>query len=346
MALPPVIVTNFKRRITGVTSTALNVTARQRALAAYQLGLCGPTAEFSLSQVLRQGFQRPQGQPFRIWHVRRNSEMAWGLFAKRVLRQPIRLVFTSAAIRRHSAYPRWLIGQMDAVVATSDIAASLLGRVDCIQGHGVDTDKFYPGVKAARPQILCIGRIRPEKGTDILVDALCQVLPRHPDAQATFIGRAKGRDAAFLAAQQAKLAAAGLDRQVRWLGELPAEQTAKMLASAHILAATPRYEGFGLTAFEGLAAGCAVLVSQTGALPLAAMGGRTGRVVPLADVEATALALADLLSDTKRLGHMQIAARQAACTDFNLDQEAKTLLDLYERLWAKSSKPRVLNQGL
>ena len=337
MALPPIIVTNFKRRITGVTSTAINVAERQKALSPHEVMLCGPKHELKLWQVLLGGFRKPIGLPFRIWHVRRNAEMAWGLFAKHILRQPIRLVFTSAAIRRHSSYPRWLISKMDAVIATSNAAAALLDKVALVQGHGVDTQAFQPGKKTSQISITSIGRIRPEKGVHILIDALCRVLPTYPNVTVQFIGKVTPSHRAFYREQQRKLIEAGVDGQVTWKNEIPSTQVATHLATSHILAATPLYEGYGLTAFEGLSSGCAVLLSDTGAFHEAAAQGETGKLVPVGDVQQTAAALEDLLNDPSALKIKQARARDIAVAHFDLDLEASTLLGLYKTMFRPCS---------
>ena len=75
--LPDVIVTNFKRRVTGVSTTAIRVAQAQLKQRPDSLGLCGPRHPLKLWQVLLAGWRKPQGQPFRIWHVRRDSEMMW-----------------------------------------------------------------------------------------------------------------------------------------------------------------------------------------------------------------------------------------------------------------------------
>ena len=332
MTLPPVIVTNFKRRLTGVTTTALNVTAHQRAQGKLEVGLCGPRHEWKLWQVLLRGWARPPGRRVRIWHARRNAEMAWGLFAKRVLRQPLRLVFTSAAIRRHSAYPRWLIAQMDAVVATSDAAAALVPNVTTVLPHGVDTATFRPAPKTSAPSLVVVGRIRPEKGVHILIDALCQILPAHPRVTVHMIGQVQGADRPFAAQQRHKLQVAGIDQQVIWHGEQPQERVAELMGQSHILAATPLYEGYGLTALEGLASGCAVLLSDTGIFADAVAQDSVGRLVPVNDAAATATALADLLGDADRLQGLQRRAREVAEMHYSIDTEADRLLRLYNRV--------------
>ena len=172
--------------------------------------------------------------------------MAWGLIAKHILRQPVRLVFTSAGKRRHSAYPRWLISQMDAVIATTQAAAEVLGTVDLIQGHGVDTQIFQPGVKTPHPSLAYVGRIRPEKGTGLFIEALCQVLPDFPEARVHILGQALAGDQPFLKALQEQTAQAGIADQVIWHGEVAPAEVARILGQSHILAATPVYEPFGL----------------------------------------------------------------------------------------------------
>ena len=52
-----------------------------------------------------------------IWHARRNDEMIAGVLL-RALGWPLKLVFTSAAQRHHTWLTRWLIRQMDAIIAT------------------------------------------------------------------------------------------------------------------------------------------------------------------------------------------------------------------------------------
>ena len=333
MSLPPVIVTNFKRRITGVFTTALNVTAKQRTLAGHEIGLCGPTHELKLWHLILRGFTRPPGYPFRIWHVRRNSEMIWGLIARDILRQPVRLVFTSAAIRRHSALPRWLIRGMDGVVATSEAAAKCVPQVALIQNHGVDTDKFKPGEKTQHPTLIYMGRIRPQKGVHIMLAALCQVLPDFPDAQVHMVGVALGKDQDYLSKLQQESEAANISHQITWHGRVSDDQLSHLLSCSHICVATPLREEFGLTPFEGLSAGCALVVSDTGAFRLAIAGGQTGRMVPPDDIRATARALRDLLSDPAMRANMMQRAREVACTHFPLEGEAKALLTLYQQMW-------------
>lgn len=145
-------VTNFNRNFTGVSATAATVIRQQRArydlkLVGVDLPGCPAAVPLRLARALSA--RPPQNKPFAIWHVRRNTEMRAGIWSRDVLRLPIRLVFTSAAQRRHSAFPRWLISRMDAVVATTDAAAQYVPHVRAVVPHGVDTEMFHPAMDRA-----------------------------------------------------------------------------------------------------------------------------------------------------------------------------------------------------
>ena len=195
-------VTNFNRNFTGVSSTAANVLRQQTDR--YDLRLVGHPlpgcpAPISLGEARRLAATPPPSRGFSIWHVRRNPEMRAAIWARDVLKLPIRIVFTSAAQRRHSMVPRWLISRMDAVVATTETAAGFVPHVRATVPHGADTDLFTPALDRASAWrelgyggdfgIATIGRVRPEKGTDLFVEAMLMLLPELPGATALVIGR-------------------------------------------------------------------------------------------------------------------------------------------------------------
>ena len=210
--MPELFVTNFNRNFTGVSATAANVIRQQvqthdLALVGRPLPGCPEPIPVARARALSR--QAPPGRPFSIWHVRRNTEMRAAIWARDVLRLPLRIVFTSAAQRRHSALPRWLISRMDAVIATTEEAAGFVPHVRAVVPHGVDTDLFTPAEDRAAAWaaqgvggtlgIATIGRIRPEKGTDLFVEAMLRLLPDLPGAVALVLGRAAREHQGFLA---------------------------------------------------------------------------------------------------------------------------------------------------
>src|SRR6516162_8842324 len=179
------VVPNLHRRYSGVTATNRMVAPKLAKLfRAAWFGSDAPDgiARMSVADLLRLWRRH---SPL-IWHARRNNEMMVGVLL-RLLGWPLKLVFTSAAQRYHTWITRWLIGQMDAVIATSDISASYLKRQASVVIHGVDTGTYAPPSDRAaafaesglpgRYAIGCFGRVRAQKGSDVFVDAMCRLLP-------------------------------------------------------------------------------------------------------------------------------------------------------------------------
>ncbi len=118
-----VIAPNFKRRLSGVTSTIVQlvpVQARTLGIATLGPGLPDALPTIGVAAACRRCWRRPASGRKRIWHARRNVEMIGGmLLTRRVAARRCNLVFTSAAQRDHRPFTKWLIRRMDAVIATS-----------------------------------------------------------------------------------------------------------------------------------------------------------------------------------------------------------------------------------
>ena len=336
------VVTNFNRNFTGVSATAAGVVRVQAGrydMALTDVALPGCPAPVSRAEERRLSLD-PGARPFAIWHVRRNPEMRAALWARDVARLPVRIVFTSAAQRRHSAFPRWLISRMDAVIATTEAAADFVPHVRALVPHGVDCDRFAPapdraaawratGYPGARG-IATIGRIRPEKGTDRFVDAMCAVLPRQPDLTALVIGRAAGADLAFLDRLKAQVAAAGLADRLLFPGEMAADDLRALMPALSLVVQLPRYEGYGMVPLEGMACGVPFVAAQAGHYAEFSAQGRTGVVTGDA-----AGAVSALIADADRHAAMARAAREVALQHYSVAREADGIGAVYEALWAE-----------
>lgn len=344
--MPELIVTNFNRNFTGVSATAAGVLRQQ--MQQYDLALAGHAlpggpAPITRAKAIRLSRNAPENRPFTIWHVRRNTEMRAALWARDVLRLPVKIVFTSAAQRRHSAFPRWLISKMDAVIATTDRAADFVPHVRAVVPHGVDCTRFTPAANRAAAWaatgypgsrgIATIGRIRPEKGTDRFIDAMLAYLPTAPDVTALVIGRAAKSDAGFLTGLQQKIAGAGLTHRILFPGEVPPEDLPALIRALSAVVQLPRYEGYGMTPLEGMASGVPFVATDAGYYRHFSQNGTTGLITPEDDAPATAKALATLLSDPRH-EPMARAARQAAETHFSIKAEAQGIAKVYEDLWS------------
>ncbi len=344
--MPELFVTNFNRNYTGVSATAAGVLRQQiKTHDAALIGhpLPGAPAPITRKQAHRLSKNPPLSRPFSIWHVRRDPEMIAALWARDVLRLPIKIVFTSAAQRFHSAIPRWLISRMDAVIATTDRAAEFVPNVWGVAPHGVDYTQFSPAPDRAaawantgfpgRRGIATIGRIRPEKGTDIFIDTVLRILPDRPDVTALVIGKAKKEHQSFLATLKSRIAQANLTDRVLFPGELPPDDMARLLPALDLVVQMPRYEGYGMVPLESFASAVPLLASDTGYYRHFSQNGQNGLIVG-ADPSEAAAALSALLDTPERLAAMAAHARRDAETIFSIDKEAAGINEVYDRLWA------------
>lgn len=341
-------VLNMHRNFTGVSATAAAVTRQQCQEFDLKLvggPLPGCPEPISFFQALRLSRSPPQGRPFHIWHVRRNPEMRAGLYARDLLRLPVRLVFTSAAQRRHSLLPRWLISRMDAVIATTEEAGAFVPHVHAVAPHGVDIERFHPAPVRSdawaatgfpgTAGIATIGRIREEKGTDRFVEAMIAALPRLPGFTALVVGKATVEHKGFLARLRQQVADAGLADRILFPGEIAAPDLPGLIRGLSLLVALPRYEGYGVTPLEAMASSVPFVASDAGWFEAFSGGGAAGRVIAGGDPAAAADAIVDILSDPDRHRKMADAARTRAVERFSVAAEAEAINAVYETLWSK-----------
>ncbi|MEM9268164.1 MAG: glycosyltransferase family 4 protein [Pseudomonadota bacterium] len=350
-ALPDVLVVNLHRRFTGVSATVAALLPHQRRTR--KIGLIDSgglefEGKISLAQALRKGWQRPSHGGRRIWHARRDVEMLWGLVARDLLRQPVAVVFTSAAPKRHGWVLRQIMGRMDAIIASSARAAGFLDWHSTVIPHGVDTDHFTPQDRVAArkaeglptgPLIGAFGRLRPSKGTDLLIDALCTLLPQHPDHNAILTGIAAPKDQSFLEAQKQKLAQAGLTDRVHFLGQVSGARLKSLYACCDIVVAASRREGYGLTPLEGGASGAAIVSTTAGVWP-EVIDEEIGAIVDTGSATALADALQPLLENPALAQTKGEAARARMVNHHSVRHEAEAINTLYDHL-AQTNPPRL-----
>ncbi|MBK4217563.1 glycosyltransferase family 4 protein [Paracoccus caeni] len=341
---PLVIAPNLKRRLSGVTATVVRlipVQARMIAIRATGPGLPPEVPHIPLLKAATLPRDR-----WRIWHARRNTEMALGLILRRVLRRKYRLMFTSAAQRHHTGFTKWLIRQQEALVATSAKAASYLDRPATVVMHGVDTEIFHPaadktalrrelGLDPDAVLIGCFGRVRAQKGVDLLTRAGIRLLLDRPRAQIIFTGRITAEHQAFADELKAEIAAAGLQNRIRFLGELPWDQLVRHYQALDLFAAPARWEGFGLTPLEAMACGVPTVAARVGAYETLIKDGETGSLIPIDDLDALTEALRHWLDDDSARAAAGIAARQHIETNHAIEGEARALVEIYNDLLAR-----------
>jgi len=207
---------------------------------------------------------------------------------------------------------------------TRDRLAPALGAVTrMVQlSPGVDVDSFTPDADGAAvraryglggaPVVVCVSRLVPRKGQDVLVAAWPRVLARHPDARLLLVGGGPLEDRL-----RREVAARGLERSVVLTGRVQPERLAEHYAAGDVFAMPCRtrragldVEGLGMVYLEAAACGRPVVAGTSGGAPETVQEGVTGHVVgDPRSPEAVAAVLTGLLDDPQRAGRMGAAGR-------------------------------------
>ena len=348
MAAPKVFVTNFNKNFTGVSATTAAVVALQKDqinidLVGVKLPNC--PEPISSKKAIEMYSKNLKGKGLSIWHVRRNQEMRTAIWVRDILKKPIKIVFTSAAQRRHSLYPRWLISKMDAVIATTIEAASFVENVSAVVPHGVMTQKFMPAQDRSKVWsslgyggqfgVACVGRIRPEKGTDIFIETMLEILPHHPKMVALVIGKATRKHYKYKQDLLEKIEAAGLSDRILFVGEIDVTSMPKIMSAISLLIALPRYEGYGITPIEALSCGTPFVGSATGYFRAFSANGKYGIIVDPEDVAGAVRAIKLWLSKNDQLDAFMKEARKYIIDNYSVEQEIIGIHKVYQSLLDK-----------
>ncbi|HEX5441429.1 MAG TPA: glycosyltransferase [Ktedonobacterales bacterium] len=174
------------------------------------------------------------------------------------------------------------------------------------------------GVAGDGPVVVFVGRLVPEKGVAVLVEAFAQLLSGYPTAKLVIVG--DGPDRASLEALARRLQIA---RSVVFAGAR--NDVAPFYLLADVVAIPSLSEPFGIVAVEAMAAGRPVVASNVGGLADTVVDGQTGRLAPPGDAPALAEALAWVLQSPERAQQLGVAAHARAIDDYSEDRLAASL---------------------
>jgi glycosyltransferase involved in cell wall biosynthesis len=208
-----------------------------------------------------------------------------------------------------------------------------------VAGLGVAPNKLtvvYNGVDFARyadarrcvgvsrpPRLVFVGRLTRNKGPDVFLDALREVMNRFPDAECWFVGDGPLRPELKRRARQY-----GLSAKVRFLGER--DDVPELLAQCDVFVRPSFTEGMPLAVLEAMAAGLPVVATRVGGTAEVVLHGQTGFIVAPGDAEALGACLQKLLGDRELREHMGELGRKAAPA-YDWDRTTQKTLAVYEK---------------
>ncbi len=207
---------------------------------------------------------------------------------------------------------RRLPSRVDAVIATSPaVAAALGGRVAAVVNpfgpppvvsRDRDAVRRVWGVPETAPVLVAVGRLHPQKGLDVLLDAVPLVAAHRPAVHVILVGDGPLEDHL-----RRRIDAERLGDLVRLVG--PTADPGSALAAADVVAVPSVWESGPLVVTEALALGRPVVATPVGFVPELITDGETGRLVAVGDADALAAAIVELLDGPERATAMAAAGR-------------------------------------
>ncbi len=226
--------------------------------------------------------------------------------------------------------------------------------------NGVDIDVFSPGTAgeqgcaAGSKRMVFVGRISPEKGLHVLIDALPRVLAECPEATLEIVGREEVTPADFivsltrddrvsnlisfyngtsyLARLQQRVRELGVTHAVTFSGYVPHADLPAHLRSADVLVNPSFTESFGRSLIEAMSCGVPVAASRAGGMTEILDEGKYGLLVEPGDAVALGEAISTVLSNGELRTRMCQAAREWVLERYAWDVVADLLRREYEAI--------------
>ncbi|MGN6472558.1 MAG: glycosyltransferase family 4 protein [Mycobacteriales bacterium] len=206
----------------------------------------------------------------------------------------------------------------------------------------VDTALFNPEVDGRvhraelgweeRPVVVCVSRLRPRKGQDVLVRALPEIRRRAGDVGLMLVGGGPARSRVDGLVKEY-----GVAEHVEITGSVPFEMLPSYYRAGDVFAMPCRervggldVEGLGMVFLEAAACGLPVVAGRSGGSVDAVIDGESGLLVNGRDVAGVAAAIAGLLNDKGRATAMGERGREWVVKDWTWEATAarlKTMLD-------------------
>ena len=174
-------------------------------------------------------------------------------------------------------------------------------------------------------KLVCVGRLHPAKGQDVLIKALAILKRSLPDLSIEFIGDGPLKETCLQLAKELKVEDACI-----FLGALRHEEVLTRMALAAATVVPSRSEAFGLVNIESLAVGTPVVAARVGGIVEVIRDGVDGFLVSPNDPNAFAEKLNLILSNPNLRATMSRNARERFLTTFEQSKVIKEQADWFE----------------
>jgi len=261
---------------------------------------------------------------------------------------------------------RQRLAKVEAVLGCSEYISQLIR--DAYPEYAQRTFTVYNGVDAspllgelamtdrrAKSQgrtILFVGRITPEKGLHVLLEAFKQVLQALPGTCLKIIGPEAITPKQFIVDVSVSVDLGHLEqyyersylailkdmltpdmqKQVEFVGKVAHGSLSVYYANADLLVNPSFSESFGMTLIEAMTFGLPVVATRVGGMTEIVEHGQTGFLVAPGEIDTLAEAMLQLLTDENKAQAFGAAGRNRASANFSWEAIADSVDGVYSRL--------------
>jgi glycosyltransferase involved in cell wall biosynthesis len=282
-----------------------------------------------------------------VWHGHDYKTNALGLLLKRFHR--MRLVTTVHGWVHHTArtplyyrIDKFCLPRYEKVICVSDDLYTACRKAGVREKNCVLLENGIDGTEYSRARTTAeakaalglpesgfviggVGRLAAEKGFDVLIRALSQLVARNIDAHLVLVG-----DGGERAALEARARELGVSARVRFAGWQP--DVRPYFEALDVFALSSHREGLPNVLLEAMALEVPVVSTRVNGVPRLIEDGANGALVSAGDADGLTRALAALLTSADLRERFRAAGRHTVETKFSFAARMKRLAELYDAL--------------
>jgi glycosyltransferase involved in cell wall biosynthesis len=176
-----------------------------------------------------------------------------------------------------------------------------------------------------RSLVVCVARLHPQKGLDVLIEAASDLAARRPPPLVVIVGEGPLERRLL-----DEIAARHLEDVVHLVG--PSQHAPDELAAADVVVVPSRWESGPLVVAEALQLGRPVVATPVGFVGEVIEDGRSGRIVPIGDAPELATAVAGFLDDPQAAAAIGAAGRARVVAILGPELLVAGVVDVYRTL--------------
>lgn len=291
-----------------------------------------PRHYFSLNKLLRNG--RYKAVHLHLWNP---GACRYAFFAVKRHRLPVivtehdffelnglKLKLKRKCQRRTD---RMIAINMDNIDTVSSRVQHLKSRIHLVH-NGIDIDNYIDNmdtvsspVQHEKVRLISVAELHPRKGQKTLIQAFQRLKKRYPKLQLQLVGRGPYE------AELKKLAQNEPDIHfLGWRDDIP-----KLLKDSDLFILPSEREAFGLVVLEAMAAGVAVIATETAGARETVLDGKTGLLVPPSNPEMMAKAIETLILNPAQKRDLERAALERVKKEFTAERMAEKTAEVYRK---------------